>query len=209
MTTTPQLWKATYEATTPEELNAAYAQWATCYDTDTVNHMGYVGPQISCQLLDNYLESKDAQILDAGCGTGLVGQVLSEIGFSKVDAFDYCEAMLTVAEEKEVYDKVFQADMNKLEAVPADSYDASVCVGTFTYAHVGPKGFDELVRVTRPEGFVCFTIRDGAYQDYNYREHMLRLEAENAWELQTMVHEPYLLHEEVNAKFCVYKVLGS
>jgi len=207
MTETPQLWKATYEASTPDELNDAYAKWATCYDNDTVGQMGYVGPQITCNLLDNYLDSKNCRILDAGCGTGLVGEVLSDIGYSRVDAFDYCDAMLNVAEEKGVYGDVFQADMQKLEGVSENKYDASVCVGTFTYAHVGPEGFDELVRITKPEGYVCFTVRDGAYQDYNYREHMLKLEAEKAWELQAMIHEPYLVEEDVTAKFCVYKVL--
>lgn len=209
MKETPELWKATYEATNPDELNAAYAKWASCYDRDTLDQMGYVGPRISCQLLDNYLESKGSRILDAGCGTGLVGEALADIGYRKVDAFDYCEDMLTVAEEKDVYSKVFQADLNHLSEIEDDSYDASVCVGTFTYAHVGPEGFDELARITKPGGYVCFTVRDGAYQDYNYREHMLGLEAGNTWELQTMAHEPYLLKEQVVAKFCVYKVLEA
>lgn len=206
MTGTPELWKATYEASTPEELSSAYAQWAHLYDKDTLDQMGYVGPQISCSLLDNYLDSKDSHILDAGCGTGLVGEALSTIGYSKVDAMDYCEAMLEVAQEKSVYNNVFQDDMNELKAVPEDTYDASICVGTFTYAHVGPQGFDELIRVTKPGGYVCFTVRDGAYQEYNYREHMLKLEAANVWQLETMAHEPYLVHEDVTAKVCVYKV---
>lgn len=209
MTGTPEIWKATYEATTSDQLNAAYAEWATAYDKDTLDQMGYVGPQISCKLLDNYLDSKSSTILDAGCGTGLVGEKLSDIGYRKVDAFDYSEDMLTVAEEKNVYDDVFHGDLNKLSDIDPNTYDASICVGTFTYAHVGPQGFDELVRVTKPGGYVCFTVRDGAYQDYNYREHMLKLEADNAWELQTMAHEPYLLKEDVVAKFCVYKVLEA
>lgn len=209
MADSPELWKATYEAGTPEELNAAYARWATAYDRDTLDHMGYVGPQTSCGLVDNYLESKDSRILDAGCGTGLVGENLTDIGYQQVDAFDYCEDMLAVAGQKDVYDKLFQADLNRLSEVDNNTYDASVCVGTFTYAHVGPKGFDELIRVTKPGGYVCFTVRDGAYQEYDYRSHMLKLEADNAWELQTMAHEPYLLKEQVVAKFCVYKVMEA
>lgn len=209
MAETPELWEATYDAETPDQLNSAYADWATDYDKDTIANMGYVGPQTSCKLLDNYLDSKTARILDAGCGTGLVGEVLSDIGYNKVDAFDYCDAMLDVAEKKGVYSKLFQDDLNKLKEVPKNAYDASVCVGTFTYAHVGPQGFDELVRITKPDGYVCFTVRDGAYQEYNYREHMLKLEDDNKWQLQAMVHEPYLVHEDVTAKFCVYKVLEA
>lgn len=209
MADTPELWKATYEASTPDELNAAYAKWAHAYDQDTLDHMGYVGPQISCNLVDDYLNSKESRILDAGCGTGLVGETLTEIGYQQVHAFDYCEDMLAVADDKDIYEEVFKADLNHLSDINANSYDASMCVGTFTYAHVGPKGFDELIRVTKPGGYVCFTVRDGAYQEYDYRQHMLKLEANNAWELQTMAHEPYLLKEQVIAKFCVYKVLEA
>lgn len=206
MAESPELWRATYQAATSEELNSAYAAWAGRYDQDTLDHMGYVGPRISCELLDNYLDSKESRILDAGCGTGLVGEVLTDIGYRKVDAFDYCGEMLDVAKRKDVYEDVFQADLNRLADVEENTYDASVCVGTFTYAHVGPKGFDELIRITKPGGYVCFTVRDGAYQEYDYRRHMLRLEADNSWELLTMAHEPYLVKEDVTAKFCVYKV---
>lgn len=209
MSESPELWKSTYTACTPDQLNCAYAKWARDYDRDTVGQMGYVGPEVASSLLDNYLDSKDSRILDAGCGTGLVGEVLTELGYQQIEAFDYSEDMLNVAEEKDVYDRVFKADMNRLKNIEDNSYDASICVGTFTYAHVGPVGFNELVRITKPGGYVCFTVRDGAYQEYDYRQHMLRLEAQSAWELQAMAHEPYLTNENVVAKYCTYKVLEA
>jgi predicted TPR repeat methyltransferase len=207
MTQCNPLWKATYEADCPEKLAGAYKDWATDYDRDTVEGMGYVGPVIACRMLDNYLESKNSKILDAGCGTGLVGEILDKLGYSRMDAMDFSEDMLRVADEKSVYDKVFQADMNETLRIPDNSYDASICVGTFTYAHVGPEAFAELVRITRPGGFVTFTIRDGAYQEYGYRESMVELEAEECWTLEQMLVEDYLIKEDVTAKFCTYKVL--
>lgn len=201
------LWDATYEASTDEELSSCYAKWADKYDEDTISGMGYVGPVLASKLLDAYLDSKKSKILDAGCGTGLVGKVLKEAGYSNIEATDYCDAMLAQAKDKNVYNNLFQADLTKGLDVPDSTYDAAICVGTFTYAHVGPEAFEEFIRITKPGGYVCFTIRDGAYQEYNYRAKMLELEAEGKWVLQEMLDEDYLVKESVSAKFCNYKVV--
>ena len=206
---TPQLWQATYEAKTSDELVAAYRQWACAYDRDTLDVMGYVGPQLAAEMLDHHLDSKNSRVLDAGCGTGLVGQVLNCKGYSNVDALDFSNDMLNEARNKAVYNQCFQDDLNGELAIPDDAYDATICVGTFTYAHVGPHAFEELLRVTRPGGHICFTIRDGAYQEYDYRTKMLELESDDAWQLQEMRQADYLIKEKVKAVFCTYKVLQN
>ena len=209
MSQTPALWEATYEAQTAEELNEAYKQWACDYDRDTCKQMGYVGPETAAKILDRHLDSKRCRVLDAGCGTGLVGEVLNDMGYQNLEAMDYSPDMIREAEKKNVYRRVFQADLNRRLDVADDAYDASICVGTFTYAHVGPDAFEELIRVTRPGGTVCFTIRDGAYEDYGYRPKMLELEKEDVWQLAEMHLEDYLVKEDVTARFCTYRVLDG
>jgi predicted TPR repeat methyltransferase len=209
MKSTPRRWTATYEAETAEELAEAYKHWAGDYDRDTVDTMGYVGPHIAASMLNDHLDSKRCRVLDAGCGTGLVGEHLCRMAYENVDAMDFSRDMLNEAEKKGVYKRLFREDMNRDLNIPDDSYDATICVGTFTYAHVGPHAFDELVRVTRPGGHICFSIRDGAYQEYGYREKMLDMEASAKWELQELREEDYLIKENVKAKFCTYKVLGK
>ena len=63
--------------------------------------------------------------------------------------------------------------------------------------------------MTRPGGHICFSIRDGAYQEYNYRDKMLEMEACSKWRLQELREDGYLIREEVNAKFCTYRVLDA
>jgi len=209
MQQTPKLWQATYEAKTSQELAEAYKKWAGLYDKDTLDIMGYVGPQAAAAMLDQYLDSKKSRVLDAGCGTGLVGEVLSDLGYANIDAMDFSKDMLSEAAKKNVYSRLLQADMNASLKIADDTYDATICVGTFTYAHVGPHAFDELVRVTRPNGYICFTIRDGAYQEYGYRDKMLELEACTQWELQELQEKDYLVKEDVTAKFCTYRVTSN
>lgn len=204
--TTPKRWTKTYEAKTSEELIDAYKDWACDYDADTCTTMGYVGPAFAATRLDNYLESRDSQVLDAGCGTGLVGEALKNLGYGRIDALDFCPDMLQVAEEKDCYGALRQADLNKPLEIADNSYDAVICVGTFTYAHVGPHAFAELARITRPGGYISFSVRDGVYQEYGYRKAMLEMEADKSWELLEMIDADYLTKENVTARFCTYEV---
>jgi predicted TPR repeat methyltransferase len=197
-----------YTATDHDELMDAYKSWATNYDADTVGAFGYVAHIASAKALDEALERKDAYILDAGCGTGLVAEELAKMGYTRMDALDYSQEMLDEAEEKGLYKRHIQADLSKPLAMEDNRYDAIVCTGTFTYGHVKANAFDELVRITKPGGVITFTIREGAYEDYGYRERMIELERANAWELQAMYDTDYLKNEGITCKMCTYKVLG-
>ena len=39
-------------------------------------------------------------------------------------------------------------------------YDVVMCVGTFTFAHVKAHALDEFIRITKKNGFICFTINE-------------------------------------------------
>lgn len=195
-----------YTAENHQDLMDAYKDWATDYEDDTVKKFGYVAHKVSAQALNKFMPEKDTTILDAGCGTGLVGECLDEMGYESIDALDYSKEMLECAKSKGVYNEFYHADLSKTLSMEDNSYDAVICVGTFTYAHVGPQGFDELIRITKPGGKICFTVRDGAFEDLDYRSYMVELEKRGDWELLEMSDAPYLAKEEVNCKLCTYAV---
>ena len=183
-----------------------YKDWAVNYDDDTVGRFGYVAHIASAEAIAKSLDSKNAYILDAGCGTGLVGEELVKRGYRRIDALDYSREMLEEAERKKIYQKHIQADLSKPLEIDDNVYDAVVCTGTFTYGHVKANAFDELIRITKPLGVISFTIREGAYEDYGYRQHMIELEQEKAWEILGMYDTDYLKNEGVTCKMCTYKV---
>lgn len=207
MVTKNQTLEKVYTAKNHEELMEAYKDWASDYDTDTVDNFGYVAHVASANALNKMVEKKDAYILDAGCGTGLVGEELARKGYDTMDALDYSKEMLDEAEQKKIYRRLFQADLSKPLDIETDRYDAVVCTGTFTYGHVKASAFDELVRITKPGGIICFTIREGAYEDYGYRQRMIALEQQKSWELLSMYDTDYLKNENIKCKMCTYKVL--
>jgi predicted TPR repeat methyltransferase len=197
-----------YTAENHHQLMDAYKEWASDYDTDTVNRFGYVAHVASAEALATVLQDKDAAILDAGCGTGLVGEELVRRGYTVIDALDYSREMLDEARRKNIYRRHLQADLSKPLDFKANAYDAVVCAGTFTYGHVKAHAFDELVRITRPGGIICFTIREGAYEEYGYRQRMIELEQQQAWELLGMENADYLKNEGITCKMCTYQVTG-
>lgn len=196
-----------YTAKNHEELMDAYKDWASDYDADTVDAFGYRAHIESARALDEAMEKKDGRILDAGCGTGLVGKELSKMGYDTMDALDYSADMLAEAKQKNIYQDHIQADLSQPLTLPENRYDAVVCTGTFTYGHVKADAFDELIRVTKPGGVVCFTIREGAYEEYGYRDRMIELERKNAWELLGMRDAQYFDKDDISCKLCTYKVL--
>ncbi len=206
MTTRKEIHERVLNAKTHEELMAAYAEWAANYDDDLLGEMGYVAPLATSQLLQSYLEDKDACILDAGCGTGIVGQCLQDGGYANLQALDYNTAMLEQAKAKNVYTALTQADLTKRLDIEDNTFDAIICVGTFTLGHVGPEAFQELVRITKPGGLICFTVRHEAYVSQEYRNIMTGMEQRGDWELQELRSMDYIQQEGSTCKVALYKV---
>lgn len=148
-----------------EDIEAGYRHWASNYDSDLVEKAGYVAPKHCAETLADLIPSREQKILDAGCGTGLVGQHLSEFGFTTIDGIDYSPDMLEQAAAKGCYSELMRADLNEPLEIPDNAYTATACVGTFTAGHVAPDALHELVRVTRPTGSVCFTVRDSFWEE--------------------------------------------
>ena len=192
-------------ATCKEELATVYGEWAEQYDMDLIDEMGYVAPAIASQLLQGYVEDRDARILDAGCGTGLVGADLYQKGYRNLEGFDYSAQMLKRAKDKGIYTRLHQGDLTGRLDLLENSYEAIISVGTFTCGHVGPEAFDELIRITKPGGHLCFTVRDQAWEEDNYRVVMDEIEKNGAWKRLEEKSTDYIQREGSSCNICIYQ----
>ncbi len=192
-------------ASTKEELLDAYRDWADTYDSDLLDELGYIAPAVACEALKRYVQQKDARILDVGCGTGIVGEMLHRDGYRVIDGVDYSPEMLKHAELKGVYRRVMQADVRKKLDIPDGDYDAVISVGTFTMAHVGPDAFGELIRITGTNGCICVTVREEAWVEDNFPQVMAQLENEGMWEPLEVKTSPYIQEENSTCKLVVYR----
>ena len=151
-----------------DETRALYADWAQTYDEDLVKKLDYCGPEELAGLIAARAADPDGAILDAGAGTGLVGQSLAKRGFTTIDGIDLSPDMLDVAGRKGVYRTLSVADMTKRLPVADGAYQVVTSCGTFTHAHVGPVAFDELVRVTAPGGLFMPAINTALHESAGF-----------------------------------------
>lgn len=179
----------------PEETRDAYKDWAENYEGDTVDGMGYVAPVVASDKLHTLLPDTSIRILDAGCGTGLAGVELKKRGYQNVDGMDLSPDMLMMARRKDVYGDLREADMTEKLDYPDNMYDAIICVGAFTHAHVGPKGFDELVRITRHGGGIIATVHEDVWDAERYAEHLQGLEASGKAKIREADEADYHVHK--------------
>lgn len=205
MATRKEIHDRVLNATCKEELATAYGEWAQRYDKDLVDDMGYVAPSIASQVLQGYVKDLNAKILDAGCGTGLVGENLYNKGYRNLEGLDYSAQMLERAKSKGVYTKLHQGDLTGRLDLPENSYEVIISVGTFTCGHVGPEAFDELIRITKPGGHFCFTVREQAWVEDNYSVAMDEIEKKGAWRRLEEKATDYIQQEESNCKVCIYQ----
>ncbi len=148
-----------YGATSAADVAKSYDDWSERYDSEMAS-LGYRHPTICLAMLTRYLKKGDGPILDAGAGTGLLGEWMAIAGYDTVEALDISEGMLKVARSKGVYKDCRQGVMGEKLPFDDNSFGAVVSAGVFTTGHVGAEGLAELVRITRPGGVLVITIKD-------------------------------------------------
>lgn len=190
-----------YSSTSNQELEDRYDRWASEYDRDLAEDFGWVSPSVTAEVLAAHVPT-EARILDAGAGTGLVGEALGRLGYQDLHAIDISEGMLEQARRKGVYRDFRQMALGEELGYDSDYFDAVISVGVFTEGHAPPEGFDELIRITKPEGFIVFSLRVDLYEEGGFKEYLEGLEAGGKWKLVELSDlfqplpkgEPELLH---------------
>ena len=196
-----------YKIKKPEELLKYYQDWTdnNKYNKDMVD-WNYTAPQETVSVLRKYALDKNSKILDAGCGTGLVGVELKKYDYSNIEGVDFSQSMLDLV-PKDIYKKIEKIDLNKPLKFKDNMYDVLMCVGTFTYGHVKPKALDELIRITKDRGLICFTINEGIYEEYGFDKKIKQLTDNKSWNVKEFFKSDYIASKDVNAWLCLAEVI--
>ena len=187
------------------KLKKVYKEWASQYDFDNDNKLGTVSQPKSVQLLSSHVKDKAAKIIDIGCGTGLVGKYLQAHGFNNFDGLDISNEMLQIASQRG-YQKLYSGSLNETLPIADGSYDCVMCVGVFTHGHVASDGFNELCRILKPGGYLCFTINEGVFQKYGFEEIIKEFEVNDKWRVVSLYKDDYMKLEKVKGYYCLVNV---
>jgi ubiquinone/menaquinone biosynthesis C-methylase UbiE len=174
-----------FAANDTEESRRLYDEWAATYDADMKVH-DFIAPRlvaegVSSGLKLNHLDRDPSQvlkglhILDAGCGTGTVGNELAKMGADDTDGLDISEGMLEIARKSGAYKDLKIADLTKKLEYQDGEYDSLVCCGTFTHGHLGPEPLAEFVRVVKSGGVVVATVLESHWTEKGFEKEIERL----------------------------------
>lgn len=187
---------AAYRSASTEGARAFYDDWAPRYDRENIGK-GFRLPFFGAALLARHLgAAPSGPLLDAACGTGLVGESLALLGYEGLTGCDVSPEMLKAAAETRAYRTLDTADLTALPYVDG-TFAAFACVGAFGPGHAPPSALAELARVTRPGGVGVFTLREDTYVGQGFPAAMDALATGGVWrELQrTPAFRAYLLDE--------------
>lgn len=186
-------------------IKSVYRSWALSYDYDNYNKLGTVSQPKSVKLLLSHVKDRDLKIIDVGCGTGLVGTYLKAEGYNNFDGLDISDEMLEIA-RKRGYQKLYSGSLNKKLPIADNVYDCVICVGVFTHDHVSSDGFNELCRIAKPGGYLCFTINEGVFREYGFEETIKEFENNGKWIVVSLVKDDYMRFENVKGYYCLVDI---
>ena len=155
-----------YETNNQQNLRDKYDAWSGIYDAE-LDKPYRISPILSARALARVLPNKEASILDAGAGTGMVGEALAELGYSNITAVDLSEEMLEVARNKQVYRSLHQGNLEEpLKFAGTEEFDAIIAVGVFTFGHAAIEALYALFPLLKVGGYFLLTVR-ADYHDGN------------------------------------------
>ena len=169
-----------YHAKDSSETAEVYDDWAAEYEQHMKN-VGYTHPAVVASMAARYVAPTDEPVLDAGAGTGVLGEILTALGYGNLSGLDASEGMLKIAGLKKNYGDLSLQFLGQPLSYDDDYFALVASSGVFTQGHAPLQGLDELIRVTRPGGHLVFSIAR-TYLDGPFKQKRQQLEQAGLWQ---------------------------
>ena len=136
---------------------ALFDDMAGVFDQHLVGSLGYKLPkQVADWILQKY-PSRELNVLDLGCGTGLLGVCLGPLqGY--IVGVDLSSKMIEQAVRHGVYYSIHQVGiLDALQGTPENLYEVVAALDVFTYLGDLSQAIPNAHRVAKPNGYVIFS----------------------------------------------------
>ena len=134
-----------------------FDRFADRFDEHLVGKLNYRTPIELARLVELYRPPKPLDILDLGCGTGLVGFYVKQFA-STLTGVDLSPNMLQKAEQRGIYDQLACSELAAFLSAGGRQYDVVVAADVFVYvgdlAHV----FQLVRHALNDNGIFCLSV---------------------------------------------------
>ena len=169
------LLENSYKLSTPEDNVDYYDAFASTYDTEFADALGWHYPAAIVATYRDAANQSDTPIADIGCGTGLVASALN-LPREQVDGIDISPEMLRIADEKQLYRSLYKVDLTKSLDEIANDYGAVLSAGTFTSGHLGPEPLESLLGIARANALFVIGVKKAYFQEADFEPVLRKME---------------------------------
>lgn len=143
-----------------------FDQFSSGYDARMRDQLAYRAPEILRELAGLVMPgAHDLVALDLGCGTGLAGEVFSDLA-PTIDGIDLSPAMIERARARSLYRHLTVADIETALAHAGPDYDLVVAADTLVYLGDLTVTLAGVYRGLKPGGFFLFTVESSVGRDF-------------------------------------------
>ncbi|XP_032898635.1 methyltransferase-like protein 27 [Amblyraja radiata] len=146
---------------TEEKVNF-YNSWAENYEKH-MSVMDYQAPSHGVETIDSVYpdDRSSALVFDVPCGTGMVAELMQNLGFKNFHGMDGSDEMLKISKSKGLYQKLMHCLITGDKQLPVKegTYDVVMVVGGIAQQHLPWEILPELLRITKTGGLICITLR--------------------------------------------------
>lgn len=158
-------------AFSPEMVKELFDPSAAQFDQHLVVSLHYKLPKDVAARIRGWYPELDCDILDLGCGTGLLGACLGPCKGVLVGV-DLSTSMIQQAEKHAAYDKFYAVDVTKaLENTPEGEYDILTALDVFVYMGELNSLITNAHKVLTPGGRLVFSCEKNLEGTEDYRLH--------------------------------------
>ncbi|MBI2240816.1 MAG: tetratricopeptide repeat protein [Magnetospirillum gryphiswaldense] len=190
-------------ADTPQRAPEAYVRqlfddYADRFDSSLVGALDYRGPTLLAEALNRTLDRKQGLVvLDAGCGTGLAAPTLRPLA-ATLEGMDLSPAMVAKARQRQIYDALYEAELENYLNRHPDRYDLIVAADVMVYLGSLSGPLAAARTALRDGGTVAFTLERtedsesymlGAKHRYAHARNYVVQQAEHAGFVVTLLED--------------------
>lgn len=149
-----------------------FDEYADSFDEHLVDTLKYDAPSKLMGLL-NPSSNGEFELLDMGCGTGLMGRLLKPYA-KKIIGIDLSKEMLARAKLTGAYDELFAEDIFEFLNKCSDQFDLVVAADVFIYIGELSNIFMALSRIVKVGGLFCFSVEKNVTGEFSLSPKTLR-----------------------------------